>query len=81
MNKQNAIRHYLSKAKKAIKKQDGSGDLINDVQSIIDDFYCKYCNQEDFGYCGLRNSDIKDEDRYVKYCLPCIIKYLENDAI
>jgi hypothetical protein len=81
MNKQNAIRHYLSKAKKALKKQDGNWQLISNVQGIVDDHYCKYCHQEDFGYCGLRNSDITDEDRHVKYCLHCIIKYLENDAV
>ena len=71
MNTKNAITHYLSKCKKALKTGVIKHNVITDIQSYFSDYYCKYCNNEDFGYCGLRH-------RHIKYCVPSIIKYLEN---
>lgn len=81
MNKQNMLRHIVSHAKKIIKT--GRGDL-KEMKTLIhmatnyNAIHCNYCDEEDFGLCGLRDIDITDEEKHTKYCLPALLKYMEN---
>ena len=80
MTKQNSLRHYLSKAKKANKRQDYNEmwKLYAKAVSTLDICYCFKCPQDDFGYCRLRRSCITDEERFVKYCFNGFIRDMEE---
>ena len=79
MTEQNALRHYLSKAKKARKRNNHSEmwKIYSDATMIIDVDYCYKCSQDDFGYCGLRREKISNEERFMKYCFDGFIRDME----
>ena len=80
MTEQNALRHYISKAKKAQKKQNlqEMKMLIEEATKILTIGFCYKCNYDDFGYCALRNSDIQEEEKFKKYCFLAVIKEMED---
>lgn len=78
MNKMNALRHYLSKAKKALKAKRYDTDLVSNIESELDDAFCNDCIHEDFGYCALRNSNMTDEEAFMNFCLPNMIKAIQS---
>ena len=79
MTEQNALRHYISKAKKARKRNDYSEmwKIYSEATEIIDVDYCYKCSQDDFGYCGLRKDRISNEERFTKYCFDGFIRDME----
>ena len=79
MTEQNALRHYLSKAKKARKRNNYSEmwKIYSDATRIIDVDYCYKCSQDDFGYCGLRREKISNEEQFMKYCFDGFIRDME----
>ena len=77
MNKENARKHIIKKCKTAINSKiessvTGATNLIFEYE--YDGKMCYKCDHEDFGYCGLRSSNISDFDRRIKYCLPSFLK-------
>ena len=81
MTEGNALRHYLSKGKKALKSNDYERmkKIWNDASSIIDTGLCFRCIHDDIGYCGLRrNSDITEEEKFVKFCFPSVLEWWKN---
>ncbi len=80
MTEKNALRHYLSKAYKAKKRQnyDEMWNLYCEATRILDIDVCYKCSQDDLGYCGLRRSNISDEEKFVKYCFDGFIRDMEN---
>lgn len=79
MTYQNALRHYISKAYKARKRQnyDEMRTLFSEAIGIIDVDYCFKCSQDDFGYCGLRREKISHEEMFMKYCFDGFIRDME----
>lgn len=80
MTEGNALRHYLAKGKKALKSNDYERmrSIWNEAASVIDCGLCYKCPQDDIGYCGLRrNSDISEEEKFVKYCFPSVLEWWE----
>lgn len=79
MTEQNALRHYISKAKKARKGNDYSEmwKIYSEATEIIDVDYCYKCSQDDFGYCGLRKDKISNEERFMNYCFDGFIRDME----
>ena len=79
MTEQNALRHYLSKAKKARKRNNYTEmwKIYSDATRIIDVDYCYKCSQDDFGYCGLRRDKISNEERFMKYCFDGFVRDME----
>lgn len=79
MTEQNALRHYMSKAKKARKRNNYSEmwKIYSDATRIIDVDYCYKCSQDDFGYCGLRREKISNEEIFMKYCFDGFIRDME----
>ena len=79
MTEQNALRHYISKAKKVRKRNDYSEmcKIYSEASEIIDVDYCYKCSQDDFGYCGLRKDKISNEERFMKYCFDGFIRDME----
>lgn len=79
MTEQNALRHYISKAKKARKRNNYSEmwKIYSEATGIIDVDCCYKCIQDDFGYCGLRRSHISNEERFMKYCFDGFIRDME----
>ena len=76
----NALKHYLAKGKKALKSNDYERmkKIWNEAASVIDCGLCYKCPQDDIGYCGLRrNSDIREEEKFIKYCFPCVLAWWE----
>lgn len=82
MTKQNAIRHYLSKGKKALKSNNYllMKKIWEDASDVLDVELCDFCIQDDFGYCGLRKTNISDEEKFVKYCFPALILRWESEV-
>lgn len=80
MTEKNALRHYLSKAYKAKKRQDYDEmwKLYCKATRILDIDYCYKCIQDDFGQCGLRRSNISENEKFVKYCFDGFIRDMEN---
>lgn len=85
MNKQNAIRHALSKLYKY--KSSHNKDLykvcINAFNSIpVKHFtsieYCYGCVQDDFGYCYMRKDPMPVDEVFDKWCCDSMIKSLEK---
>ena len=86
MNKKNAINHAFSKLNKfkLNPKKDGKAFniVVNKFHNIPSDYeiyYCNKCNHEDFGYCGLRRSDLSDEDIFIKFCCNAMIEILKYE--
>ena len=84
MTEQNALRHYISKAKKARKRNDYSEmwKIYSEATKITYVDYCYKCPHDDFGYCGLRKDKILNEERFMKYCFDGFIRdmeYMLND--
>ena len=81
MTEQNALRHYISKAKKLRKNHnyETMQKLYSEATEIINIDCCHKCSQDDFGYCNLRNSDISNEDKFIKYCFDGFIRNMENE--
>lgn len=80
MTEGNALRHYLAKGKKAIKSNnyERMKTIWDEAANVIDCSLCYKCLQDDIGYCGLRrNSDISEEEKFVKYCFPSVLKWWE----
>lgn len=79
MTEGNALRHYLAKGKKALKSNnyDRMRKLQSEASGIIDGCPCYKCPHDDFGYCGLRHSDISEEEIFVKYCFPSVVAWWE----
>ena len=79
MTEQNALRHYISKAKKAKNRQnyEEMHKLYSEATGILDIDYCFQCSQDDFGYCGLRREKISQEDMFMKYCFDGFIRDME----
>lgn len=80
MTEQNALRHYISKAKKARKRNDYSEmwKIYSEATEIIDINYCHKCLYDDFGYCGLRNNKISNKEIFIKYCFDGFIRNMEE---
>ena len=80
MTEQNALRHYISMAYKARKRQnyDEMHKLFSEATGIIDVDYCFKCSQDDFGYCGLRREKISHEEMFMKYCFDGFIRDMEH---
>ena len=81
MTEMNALRYYLAKGKKALKSNDYERmkKIWNDASSVIDAGLCFCCIHDDIGYCGLRrNSDITEEEKFVKFCFPSVLKWWES---
>ena len=80
MTEQNALRHYISKAKKAKQRNNFKEmwKLYSQATKIIDVDYCYKCPYEDFGYCRLRKSHISEEEKFIKHCFDGFIKEMEN---
>ena len=86
MNRKNKINHVLSKLSKfnnsPIKdgiKYQVLGVLYDSIENRPD--YCQGCINDDFGYCGLRNSNISDEEIFNKYCCSQMIETLKYELI
>lgn len=79
MTEQNALRHYISKSKKARKRNNylEMWKIYLEATEIIDVDYCCKCSQDDFGYCGLRKDKISNEERFMKYCFDGFIRDME----
>lgn len=80
MTEQNALRYYLSRAKKAKIRKDYNEmwNLYSEATRVLNIDYCFKCSQDDFGYCGLRGSNILQEEIFVKYCFDGFIRDMEN---
>lgn len=81
MNKQNAIRHALSKLRKYKKHPSiylyaKSSNAFFNIESSPD--FCLKCPHEDFGYCALRNSEMLDDEIFNKFCADAMINILEE---
>lgn len=79
MTEGNALRHYLAKGKKTIKSNDYERmkTIWNEATKVIDCSSCYKCPQDDIGYCGLRYSDVSEEQKFVKYCFPSVLEWWE----
>ena len=82
MTEVNAMRHFLSKGKKALKR--GSYEEMKEIHykavEILDcERACDVCNYDDFGYCGLRSASITDEEKFITICFPSLLKAWEED--
>lgn len=84
MNRQNAIRHTLSTLYKY--KASHNKDLFQECIDAFDKIpmplmhginYCTWCDNDDFGYCSLRNHDMPAEIVFDKWCCDSMIKNLE----
>jgi hypothetical protein len=84
MTKQNAIRHYLSKARKAKKRNnfDEMWKIYCDFSKLYDTDFCYKCEMDDTGYCYFRGKNaISQEERFKKYCFDGFIRSLERQMI
>ena len=81
MTEQNALRHYISKAYKVRKRQkfEEMYSLWHEAAGCMEIYYCYKCEHDDFGYCGLRHTNISEEDKFKKYCFNGFVKYMENE--
>jgi len=86
MNKKNAMNHVISKLKKfkANPIKDGKkyieiGEKFYSIPSDYNIYYCDKCIHEDFGYCGLRNSKLNNEDIFIRFCCDAMIAILTEE--
>ncbi len=81
MTEQNALRHYISKAYKSQKRQEFEEMqlLWREAAGCIDIYCCDKCQYDDFGYCGLRHTDISEEEKFKKYCFNGFVRYMEDE--
>lgn len=54
----------------------GISQIVLDFQDSFDSKHCTKCIEDDFGYCGLRTTNISLEDMYSRYCLYAIDKHI-----
>lgn len=82
MTEGNALRHYVVKARKALKSGDYNimKQVWKDACKILNPEMCECCSEDDIGYCGLRRSSISEEEKFVKHCFPSFLKGLEKEA-
>ena len=78
MTETNAIRHALSKGKKA-KTYEQKKKIWAEFCNYYYSDMCDCCTEDDFGYCGLRKEKIPDQCKFVQYCFPSFLKYLESE--
>lgn len=80
MTEQNALRHYISKAKKSKCRNnfEEMWELYSQATKILHVDYCYKCHYEDFGYCGLRKSYTSEEEKFIKHCFDGFIKEMED---
>lgn len=82
MTEINAMRHYLSKGKKALKRgnYEEMKELHCKAVEILDcERACDVCGYDDFGYCGLRSASIPYEEIFSTICFPSLLKAWEMD--
>lgn len=82
MTEVNAMRHFLSKGKKALKR--GNYEEMKEIHckavEILDcERACDICSHDDFGYCGLRSASITHEEMFTTICFPSLLKAWEID--
>lgn len=80
MTEGNALRHYISKGKKALSSGEYKRmhDIWNESSRILNSCPCYKCVHDDFGYCELRyDRTVTTEEMFVKYCFPSVIKWWE----
>lgn len=82
MTEGNALRHYIVKGRKALKSGDYQKmkEIWNQSCKILNPDMCHCCNEDDIGYCGLRRSNLSEEDKFTKYCFPSFIKAMEKEV-
>lgn len=82
MTEGNALRHFVVKARKAIKTGDYHimKQIWNQACEILEPDMCIHCMEDDIGYCGLRRSKISEEEKFVTYCFPSFLKAMEAEA-
>lgn len=86
MTHQNAVRHYLSKARKIEKSgtYEEKQELINKIygEYSLDIAVCDDCCCEDFGVCALRHEkNLSKQDKMDRFCFKALIKQLEKMEI
>lgn len=82
MTKVNAARHFLAMA----KKLEANGTYEQKEQLIklamaefsLNIVPCDSCSCLDFGYCGLRHSNISEPDKVNNYCFDAFVKQLKK---
>lgn len=81
MTEQNALRHYIAKGKRALRSgdYDRMRKIWSEACGILDSSICYKCRHDDFGYCGLRHSDMGEEEIFVRYCFPSVLASWENE--
>ncbi len=82
MTEGNALRHYVVKARKALKSGEYQRmkEVWNQSCRVLNPDMCSCCSEDDIGYCGLRRSDISEEEKFVKYCFPNFLKAMEKEV-
>lgn len=82
MTEKNALRHYLSRARKVRERNDYDEmrRLYNEALDVIDVDICYKCSEDDFGYCGLRGnrSTLSEEEKFKTYCFNGFIRDMEH---
>lgn len=80
MTEKNALRHYLSKAKKAKKRNnlDEMKKIYSDATKILTIDFCYKCQNDDIGYCGLRHSNLSWDEIFQKFCFDGFIRDMEQ---
>ena len=84
MNKQNAIRHILSKCYKATKSGAIDYEVCCQIAILLSDNNlwgiwldrCDNCHFDDFGMC-----EIDDDDMAAPFCIASVAKLLEEELV
>lgn len=78
----NALRHYVVKARKALKSEDYNmmKQVWKNACETLNPDLCACCCEDDIGYCGLRKSNISEEEKFVNYCFPSFLKAMEKEV-
>ena len=80
MTWKNQMQFALSKMRRFVKNpSEETFPFIREMWVSLYSMNCGNCEKLDFGYCGLMEDSISDYDRMVKYCIPSMIKSLENE--
>lgn len=81
MTEINAIRHYLSLGKRALKEGnwERAYRIWEEACRMTDTSTCYKCIHDDIGYCGLRRSNMQEREKFMRFCFPSVLKRWEDE--